>query len=171
MTLALLLAYEWTRMSLIKECNSIKSDHSHYPVHLVGLWLGRCYVCAHTHTYTSARAHTQAKQDSISHMIMSRKLFFCWKMTRTYCCEHKHLTRRRDCQENCTKRVIYMLLVWGGGQNTQTHLGTIPLEPRLCCTRCFHVAPRQTRARAHTPTHGKIHSVSTLPLYTVPLCY
>lgn len=33
----LLVAYELTRMSLIKECNSIKSDHSHYPVHLVGL--------------------------------------------------------------------------------------------------------------------------------------
>lgn len=33
---ALLVVYEITRMSLIIKCQSIKSDHSHYPFHLAG---------------------------------------------------------------------------------------------------------------------------------------
>lgn len=42
------------------------------------------------------------------------------------------------------------------GQNTQTHLETIPLEPWLCCTRCFHVAPS-------TSTHTSMHKLKYVP--------
>lgn len=79
--LALLVAYELGRMSLIKECNSIKSDHSHYPVHLVSLWLGSCFKHAHSHAWKyvwesilkNTRTCDRSRKESKSHRGRKRR--------------------------------------------------------------------------------------------------
>lgn len=156
MTLALLLAYEWTRMSLIKECNSIKSDHSHYPVHLVGLWLGRCCVRAHTRTHVRTRKrnkipfHTRLCLENYSfaekwsaHIAANTNIW------------HEGGTVRKTVQSQ------WFTCCWFGGAKTHKHIWGRFHWRRSCVASDASTWPPDKQERTHAPTHDKIHSVST----------
>ena len=150
---ALLVAYELTRMSLIKECNSIKSDHSHYPVHLVGLWLGSCYTQALTHTHTceyvwesALMGHRHILKVKNNVYLLLQKVQIKTKANQNAHMKVKWFTCRLVGSKSNTQ--------WG--QNTQTHLETIPLEPWLCCT----IAPDASTwlNNKHTYSHTYSHT-------------
>lgn len=144
---ALLVAYELTRMVLIKLCKSIKSDHSHYPVHLVGLWLGSCYTPSDTHTrkyiYGKLQLNAQTFDHKRIHLLTQSKSAANTRQQK----QKMHMKAKRF-----TCSVLGLESNRSRGQNTQTHLETIPLEPLFCCTRCFHVAKQ---AHRYTHTHTK----------------
>lgn len=138
---ALLVAYELTTVSLIKECNSIKSDYSHYLVHLGSLRLGSCYTHTQRHVHLNLFSKSTLKCMHMSPHVTKetqRQWAYCSKQNLLHMhvnkakCTHEskiifsakqtmgpeHTDTSGDCSTGATV-VLYQMLP--RGQTTSTH--------------------------------------------------
>lgn len=149
MRLALLAVFGLTRMSLIKECNSIKSDHSHYPVHLVGLTGQMLHTHTNMHVNMSEKVH-----DHVLKTILKVK-------KKVHLMQTKYLVHK-DTNTKYTMYVISMQAGWFRVEQTvgPKHTNTSGDYIQWCNTIMAPIVLHQMLPRGPTSTHTHTHSQS-----------